>query len=259
MDNKVKNYYINEYDEEARLSEHCDNRHIVEREVKKHIIKSYLPTQGSVLEIGAGTGLYCVYLAQMGYNVCACDLVEKHVEILKEKSQKLNLSINACVADALKVPFEDESFDVVLLSGPIYHLHSKEDKQTAINEAVRCCKKNGIVVVDYLSQIHGFIQSALVDEEFLKNYPDEDFKDLNCDYDVFSFNRSSDMIEMLEKANLKDIKLYGTDSISRFIKKDLNWFGPKSLEKWIKFIIRISNESGVIELSEHGLAIGCKK
>lgn len=259
MDNKVEYFYENEYDEEKRLSGKCDNRHTVEREVKKYIIESYLPQNGSILEIGAGTGLYCVYFAQKGYNVSACDLVPKHVKIIQEKSEKMKLNINACIANALEVPFENDYFDIVLLSGPVYHLQDKKDKQKAISEAVRCCRKGGIVVIDYLSQIHGFIQSAINNEEFLINSSDEDINDLKCEDAIFSFDRPVNMREMLTNANLQNIKIYGTDSISRFIKKDLNWFGPSALEKWIKFIIRISEESSVIELSEHCLAIGQKR
>ena len=259
MDNKVEYFYENEYDEEKRLSENCDNRHIVEREVKKHIIESYLPQEGSILEIGAGTGLYCVYFAEKGYDVSACDLVPKHVEIIQEKTEKKKLNIDACIANALEVPFKDDAFDMVLLSGPIYHLQDKKDKQKAINEAVRCCRKGGIVVVDFLSQIHGFIQSAINNEEFLINSSDDDIKNLRFKDAIFSVDRPNNIKEMLETEKLQDIKVYGTDSISRFIKKDINWFGQSALERWIKFIIRISDEPGVIELSEHCLAIGKKR
>ena len=43
MENRVVDYYNNNYDEEKRLSDGCDNRHLVEREVKKSIIEKYLP------------------------------------------------------------------------------------------------------------------------------------------------------------------------------------------------------------------------
>ena len=43
MENRVVDYYINNYDEEKRLADGCDNRHTVEREVKKSIIEKYLP------------------------------------------------------------------------------------------------------------------------------------------------------------------------------------------------------------------------
>ena len=258
MDNKVINFYENNYDEEQRLSKECDNRHIVEREVKKHIINSYLPEQGSILEIGAGTGLYCVYLAQKGYKIYACDLVQKHVEIIKEKAHTMNLNINACIANAMELPFATETFDMVLLSGPIYHLQDMKDKQKAINEAVRCCKEGGIVVVDYLSQIHGFIQKAIHNEEIFANISDADIENLKYNDAIFSFDRPTEIRKMLEMAKLKNIEFYGTDSISRFIKEDINWFGTSALERWIKFIIRVSSEPGCIELSEHCLAVGRK-
>ncbi len=259
MENRVVDYYINDYDEEKRLSEGCDNRHTVEREVKKSIIEKYLPEKGSILDIGAGTGLYSVHFAQKGYKVSACDIVPKHVDIIKEKSEKLNLNIDARIADALNVPYEDESYDLVLLSGPIYHLKSVEEKTKAISEAVRCCKKNGIVVVDFLSQIQGFINRAILDEEYFAKLSDAEIDDIKCEDVVFSFDRTKNIGDIFNKLGLKDTKYYGTDSITRFIKKDINWFGPKALDNWIKFILKISDDPEVIGLSEHCLAIGRKK
>lgn len=259
MENKVIDYYINEYDEEQRLAEGCDNRHIVEREVKKKIIEEYLPESGSILDIGAGTGLYSIYFAKKGYKVSACDIVPKHVEMIKEKSKRMGLNIDACEADALNVPYEDNKFDVVLLSGPIYHLKTKSEKNKAIEEASRCCKKGGIVVVDFLSQIHGFIIRAIQNEEYIKSLSDIDINNIRCDDPIFSYDRKDNIKSLLKENGFADIKIYGTDSITRFLKKDINWFGKEALDNWIKFIYRISSEEEVVGLSEHCIVTAKKQ
>ena len=45
--------------------------------------------------------------------------------------------------------FEDNTFDMTLVFGPLYHLYTEEDKKQAISEALRVTKKGGIVFVAY--------------------------------------------------------------------------------------------------------------
>ena len=45
--------------------------------------------------------------------------------------------------------FEEETFDVTLVFGPMYHLYTFEDKVKALEEAKRVTKTNGIILVAY--------------------------------------------------------------------------------------------------------------
>lgn len=258
MNEDVVKYYTKIYDEELRLNETCDNRHIVEREVKKKILKDYIAGNEKVLEIGAGTGLYSLYLAGLGCDVSACDIVPKHVKQIKDKSKKLGLKVEALVSDALEIPYKDNSYNLVMLSGPIYHLHGNENKKKAIKEAFRVCKENGIIVVDYLSEIHGFIQHALISSKYLSECTSEEIDLGICKDEVFSYDKKDNIINIMNEVGIKNINIYGTDSITRFIREDINNYTKDELLKWISFIYGISNNQGTIELSEHCLAIGRK-
>lgn len=259
MSVNVNEYYNKVYDEDKRLDNDCDNRHKVEREVKKRIISNLLKDKSRILEIGAGTGVYCVEFAKKGHIVSACDLVQKHVDIINEKSKSNNLNIDAKCADALDLPYDNESFDIVLLSGPLYHLHKVEDKIKAIKEALRCLKKGGYIVVDYLSDIHGYIQHVLLSKEFLLEKDPNDFYD-NLEIDeIFSYDNKNKIEKILTELEVKQIKFYSTDSITRFIKEDINKLDEKKFDKWLSFINKISDNENIIDLSEHCLAIGIKK
>lgn len=254
----VISYYENDYEEDERLGDGCDNRHLVEREVKKQIISDYVNKGDKVLEIGAGTGLYSIYFAKKGAKVTATDLVHKHVDIINRKIENENLDMNAMTSDALHLPFDDEEFDVVLLSGPIYHLSLLEDKNQAISEASRVCKNDGTVVVDYLPKIHGFIQHVLLSNEFLKGMNNEEIEKYDCKDDMFSYDDSATIKDVMNKNYISNVKVYGTDSITRFIKEEINLLKDEDLSKWVVFVKSISDNPGVVELSEHALAIGKK-
>jgi len=55
--------------ESARLEEHQ-----LEHDLTWRFLDQYLPSQGTILEIGAATGRYTVALARRGYTVTAVDL-----------------------------------------------------------------------------------------------------------------------------------------------------------------------------------------
>ena len=66
--------------------------------------------------------------------------------------------MKAYQGNALKLSrFADETFDVTLLLGPMYHLYTFEDKVKALCEAKRVTKKNGLIFVAYLMNDYGVL------------------------------------------------------------------------------------------------------
>jgi len=144
--------YYNKFNEEKRL----DSRHgqvefitsmkyihkyleILEEKRPKHEIK--------ILDVGAATGRYSIPLAEEGYDVTAVELVKHTLARLKAKGS----SVKAYQGNAMKLKrFEDNSFDMVLVFGPMYHLHEKEEKIKALSEAKRVVKPDGTILVAYI-------------------------------------------------------------------------------------------------------------
>lgn len=90
-----------------------------------------------VLDIGAGTGRYSVPLAEEGYDVTAVELVKHNLGRLRAKGS----TVKAYQGNALKLSrFEEDSFDLTLLFGPMYHLHEEDEKRQALLEAKRVTK-----------------------------------------------------------------------------------------------------------------------
>ncbi|NNU78136.1 class I SAM-dependent methyltransferase [Clostridium estertheticum] len=49
------------------------------------------------------------------------------------------------VCDARKINRADDSADIVLLMGPLYHLQNRDDRLQVLNEAKRVLKKGGLL------------------------------------------------------------------------------------------------------------------
>ena len=97
-----------------------------------------------VLDVAAGTGNASLPAAEAGGDVLATDLTPELVEIGRERSEAAGLEIEWEVADAENLPYDDESFDVVISAlGVMFAPHHEE---TAA-ELVRVCRPGGRIAL----------------------------------------------------------------------------------------------------------------
>jgi len=103
--------------------------------------------QSKLLEIGAGMGENTSSLLDMSFKVTSTDISSKSVEVMRNKFSKYsNFSVE--VADMEKLPFNNESFDVVCSAGSL----SYGDNTVVMNEIYRVLKKGGVMIaVDSLN------------------------------------------------------------------------------------------------------------
>ena len=116
--------YYNKFNEDKRLN----SRHgQVEFITSLKYIHEYLEEmeKPKILDIGAGCGRYSIELANEGYDVTAIELVKHNLRVIEQKSDK----VKAYQGNALDLSrFKSNSFDLVLLFGPMYHLCNEKDK-----------------------------------------------------------------------------------------------------------------------------------
>ncbi len=144
----INNHY-NNYDEDVRLVK--DNANNIEFLITKNYIDKYLTKDSKILEIGAGTGRYSLHYATKGYDVTSIEYVEHNLNILKSKITN-DMKIVAEQGDAVDLSrFKDNTFDMTLVLGPLYHLFEEDDINKAIEEAIRVTKNNGVIMIAYLT------------------------------------------------------------------------------------------------------------
>ncbi len=97
-----------------------------------------------VLDVGAGTGNASLPAAEAGADVTASDLTPELLEAGRARVADNALMIDWVEADAEKLPFEDESFDVVMSCiGAMFAPHH----QTVADELVRVCRPGGTIAL----------------------------------------------------------------------------------------------------------------
>ena len=195
---EIVSAFYGKYDEDGRLQR---SRHgQLEYAVTMDYIHRFAAPGDSVLEVGAGTGRYSIALAKEGVDVTAVDLVESNLALLRESSKGLE-NLRAVKGDATDLGgFADQTFDVTLVLGPLYHLYEKEDVHKAIDEAIRVTKGNGVILFAFIS-VFGIMYAnyfygrwaAGQKENFTEDYRVRHFKEqLFTGYDVVEFEKLFD-------------------------------------------------------------------
>ncbi|MBR7009323.1 MAG: class I SAM-dependent methyltransferase [Oscillospiraceae bacterium] len=148
------NSFYDGYYEDSRLAR---SRHgQLEYRTTMHLIRRFLPKNGKILELGAGTGRYSVALAKEGFCVTALELAEKNLALLRQNAAGLD-NLTTLQGDAVDLSrFADGSFDLTLSFGPMYHLYEDAERAAALGEAVRVTKPGGVILTAFLS-VHAIL------------------------------------------------------------------------------------------------------
>ncbi|MBP5184142.1 MAG: class I SAM-dependent methyltransferase [Lachnospiraceae bacterium] len=214
-----------------------------------------------VLEIGAGTGRYSVALAREGMEVTSVELVESNLEALRKNGEGLE-NLKAFQGDALDLSrFEDDTFDVTLVFGPMYHLYRKEDVDRAIDEAIRVTKRDGAILFAFLS-VYGIMAANYLEgnwaageaENFTKDYGFRHFEEqLFTGYDITEFEG------LFEKKPVKYVTTAGVDWLLESVESRPEFaFSDEDFESFKKWYLAFSDKRELLGDTSHLLYI-CRK
>src|SRR5215210_4584845 len=97
-----------------------------------------------VLDVAAGTGNASIVAAQTGADVTASDLTPELLEAGRARAETEGVTLEWAEADAENLPFDDESYDVVMSS--IGAMFAPRHQEVA-DELVRVCKPGGTIAL----------------------------------------------------------------------------------------------------------------
>jgi ubiquinone/menaquinone biosynthesis C-methylase UbiE len=260
IENILNNYY-DTYDEDIRLKK--DHVHELEFITTTKYIDSFLKSGDKILEIGAGTGAYSLFYANKGYNVTSIELVQNNIDILKSKiTKKMDINVIKGNATDLRM-FEDNTFDMTLVLGPMYHLFDELDREKAINEAIRVTKKGGHILVAYILADLTILDWGFIKGNIYNNVGGmvtPDYKVVNKEEYIFYINYYEDIKKKLK--SIKDIKLLkmvATDGVGRLMKDHINNMNNDEYKHYINYHLSTCEREDLIGYSGHILSILKKK
>ena len=250
--------YYNNYDEDGRLlSRHGQVEYLT---TMKYIRESLAGlSDPKILEIGAGTGRYSVTLAKQGLKVTAVELIPHNLEILKSKLDGTE-PITALQGNALDLSgFADDTFDLTLLLGPMYHLYTKEEKLRALSEAVRVTRTGGRILVAYCMNEPTVIQYVFglnhLREVMDLNMLTSDWHCISEPKDLFEMVRTEEIAELDAAVPVKRIKLVAADGATNYMRDKIDAMDDETFSKWMEYHFTICERQDLIGASHHTLDI----
>lgn len=256
--------YYNKFNEEKRLN----SRHgQVEFRTSMHYIHQYLDDiqkskqtenkeEIKILDVGAGTGRYSVPLAEEGYDVTAVELVKHNLGRLKQKSEK----VDAYQGNALKLKrFAENTFDLALVFGPMYHLKSHEEKVQALKEARRVVRPGGIILVAYIMNEYSVITYAFkerhIKEAFSDGMLDEDFCCTEKANPLYSFVRLEEIEKINTEAGLSRLRIVAADGAANYIRPFLNALDEEEFEGFMQYHMATCERMDLMGATSHTVDI----
>ena len=246
--------YYNKFCEDKRLTRKHGH---VEYVTSMKYIHDYLGNnKEKILDVGAGTGRYSVQLANEGYDVTAIELVKHNLGVLKSKGS----TVKALQGTALDLSrFKENTFDLTLVFGPMYHLYTFEDKLKALQEAKRVTKVNGVILVAYCMNefsilTYGFKENN-IRESIENGKVSDNFHVVSKPEDLYDYVRLEDINKLKDEASLERIKIIAADGPANYMRPVLNAMDEETYELFIKYHLSTCERPELLGASAHTVDI----
>jgi S-adenosylmethionine-dependent methyltransferase len=244
-------------------------RHQLEYDLTWRYLKKYLPTRGSILEVGAATGRYTLDLARKGYQVTAVDISLNLLEFNHQAAAaaKLLKKIRYVHADARQLPDKvGDDFHAALLMGPLYHLVHELDRILALQQAHARLRPGGIIVTTFVSRFGLFsdllktmpewiterkeVQSVLAIGRDPEDYPRGGFRGY--------FATPTELAPLHESFGFETLVVAASEPIIGADDESYNKLTGRQRRLWLDQLFEMSTEPSIIGASRHLLYIGRK-
>jgi ubiquinone/menaquinone biosynthesis C-methylase UbiE len=222
------------------------------------------PAPARILDVGGGTGVYAVPLAERGYAVHVVDPIEGHVERARQVALEHDVAaVTASLGDARDLRSIGTGYDGVLLLGPLYHLVHADDRALAFREAVRVARPGGVVVAAGISRFASLLDGLrrrVLDDPVFRSIVERDLRDgqhRNPDvrgqpgyFTTAYFHLPAELEREARACGLRDVQLFAVEGPSWIVED------PDDIENQ-RFAARaVESEPSLLAASAHLLVAG---
>ncbi|WP_107037216.1 class I SAM-dependent methyltransferase [Brumimicrobium mesophilum] len=253
--------FYNKASEETRLEKGMG---IYEFERIKSLIEKYIPFEKSkIIDVGGGTGKYSEWLAKKGHQVHLVEPVMKHLITAQNRANNLKNKFTVHEGESRNLNFQDNSADLVILHGPLYHLQKKEDRDLTIKEAKRVLKKDGIIlgfaINSTASTVVGLMNGLIHKKPFLDMCKEELTTGVHNPPDDFPWLLAEGYYHKPEQLKAEftdqDLIYLNTYAVEGMIWLDKNYFksmqDEEKRETLLELLKLTENDKNVLQFSPH--------
>jgi len=246
-------------------------RHRVEYGVTMRALADHLPpAPAKIADIGGSVGRYAIELTRQGYEVTLVDIAEKCLDFARHKADEAGVALAGIVkADARDLSaLGDDTFDAVLLMGPLYHLLEHSHRLASILEARRILREGGRVFATFISRFCMVQCAAAFRVPYICDFRDELETILTTG--VYRHSESSgtfpdawfahpdEILPLMAEAAFRRVDMFSCEPLAYCLEEGINK-APDDLHKqWIDLLYRLSREPSLMGGGGHLLYVGTK-
>ncbi len=157
----------------------------------------------SILDVGCGTGRHAIELASRGYSVTGIDLSESMLKKAREKAVDSGVNVDFKVADARKLPFENQFDLVIMICEGAFPLMENDDMNFQILQSTaKTLKKEGKLIFTTLNGLYPLYHSV---KDFINSSMVECISEGNS-FDLMTFRETSQLEVVDDKGQEKVIE-----------------------------------------------------
>ena len=254
---KVLSQYYGSYDEDNRL---CSQHGRVEFLTTMRYVEKYLRPGMRILEIGAATGRYAHTLAKQGYQVDAVELVQHNIDIFHANTQP-GEDVRVFQGNAKNLAMlADDTYDITLLLGPMYHLFTVPEQLEALSEAIRVTKKGGVIFAAYCGNEATMVQycfgRGMLKEQRYRDLVDPvTFKASSDPAELFQLYRKEDIDRLMQVFPVTMLHYVGTDMATNYMRQAVDEMDDELFELYLKYHFAICERADLVGASHHILDV----
>lgn len=230
----------------------------LEKRTSLHVLGQELKPASRVLDLGCAAGVYALPLARSGHSVLAVDLVDHHIQSLKEQLEP-GMALEAQVLDAQSaVDMQaDASFDAVLCLGPMYHLVTEQERVQLLEGCLRVVKPGGKVFLSFINN-DWVIATMTLDNGEDTSYitmGDYDKASFRCKDFPFVFHTLSQAQAEIERVGLQISRRINSDGLNELFRCQFAAFSPQEKDAWFAYHLNLCEQPHHLGACNHWLFV----
>ena len=188
------------------------------------------------------------------------ELVRHNIDIFNSLTQPgENVTIHQGDARDLSC-FADDTFDLTLVLGPMYHLFEETDRRQALREAVRVTKKGGIIFAAYCMLdasilCYGFAQNQL-NELIREDRIDlHSFTQIHSRLDYFCLDRKESIDALREGLCVTQLHFAAAEGYAKHIEAALAEMDEETYQLFLRYHRATCERADMVGISHHTIDI----